>query len=152
MTEHIIDCDAVPYIPESLRYLVEDQLPNRVGGLFVWDPTRVTLFHPQFHFEEFEDSWFGSKEQLASLSRSFEDVVRQLEGKKVLPAQVLEYLLKNTQLIPGAWIRDQVGFYGSIYRSRQYGLKRVRTIAWNWSGAYWSSSEGFGDAVLVVAD
>ena len=50
--EHIIDCDADPFLPNNWKVLPEKkQLPNRVRGQLKWDPKRVKL-----HLSKFQKS------------------------------------------------------------------------------------------------
>jgi hypothetical protein len=61
---------------------------------------------------------------------------KQLAGKPVLNANVLDYLLKNPQLIPDDWKKDGSGntcyifFWGTIYRVSG-GYLFVRYLYWD---------------------
>ncbi len=60
-----------------------------------------------------------------------------MKGKKVLNANVLEYLLKNPRAIPEEWKGKYVFFWGTIYR-RSDGRLYVRCLVWDGSQWYWS--------------
>lgn len=68
---------------------------------------------------------------------------KDLAGKPVLNANVLDYLLKNPHLIPEEWKGKYIFFWGTIYRNR-VGDLCVRYLYWNdgrWHwGHYWLSS------------
>lgn len=101
---HTIDCDAKPFEPSGLTVASEaDQLPCRVRGQLIFDPTKIRLH----------------------LSPSQRDG-KYIKGKKlkvelisepVLPANVLEFYLANSHLIPEEWRGKVVFFWGTIYRS-----------------------------------
>jgi hypothetical protein len=127
MLQHIIeggstmvDCDATPFIPERWEIRPEDQLPGRVQGQV--DATKLGLYLPVKQKDY--DLIAGHK------------LRRKLEGKPVLPANVLDYLYENQHLIPEEWKGKTVFFWGTVYRD-WYGLLCVRGIWWNPAGCYW---------------
>lgn len=134
--EHQIDCDAAPFIPDGWK--VEE---HQKGGAFKWDAAQV-----QFHLDPGQqDGKYieGNKLRL------------QLTGKPVLNANVLDYLLKNPQLIPDDWKKDEKGntryifFWGTIYCSSG-GSLYVRCLYWHggrwrwlafWLGHVWRGND-----------
>lgn len=68
-------------------------------------------------------------------------VERQLADKDTLPANVLDYLLANPDVIPDSWRVDEKGqgrsicFWGTQY-SAEDGLSCVRTLYWD--GSKWT--------------
>lgn len=119
MLSHIIDCDAEPFIPH--HWVVEE---HQKGGQLEWDAKKVFLYI----CDEQNDEDFISGYKL---------LYRKLEGKAVLNANVLDYLLAHTELIPEEWKGKQVYFWGTVYHGGAGGLC-VRYLAWNehW---YWFS-------------
>ena len=123
---HIIDCDAAPFVPDG--WSVEE---HKRGGQFKFDPTRVELY-------------------LCKPQRKEDDIVRghvlrkELKGKPVMNANVLDYLLCNPHLIPEEWKENNKGdtrhtfFWGTIYRaSDEYKYECVRYLffhnnKWMW--------------------
>ena len=61
----------------------------------------------------------------------------RLEGKPVLNANVLDYLLKNLHLIPEDWKGKAIFFWGTIYRYSDGDLC-VRYLCWDGSGWGWN--------------
>lgn len=122
--KNIIDCDADPYVPADRReYIVEE---HQKGGQFEWDPAQVELY--------LSDAQKDGRIEGNKLRK-------ELEGKPVLNANVLDYLLKNSHLIPEEWKDKYVFFWGTIYRS-QYDPDDsdlyVRFL--NWVGDRWCYS------------
>jgi len=123
MVEHVIDCDADPFIPEG--WGVEEY---QKGGSFKWDPRQV-----QFYLSE---------PQRKGKSIEGNKLRKELAGKPVLNANVLDYLLKNPHLIPEAWKEKTNGyttsifFWGTIYRG-PYGYLYVRSLCWYGGGWSW---------------
>jgi len=124
--KHIIDCDADPFIPDSWK--VEEHIK---GGQFEWKPNKVGLYL--------------SEKQKDGNSVEGNKLRKELKGKSVLNANVLDYLLANPQLIPKEWKSKAVFFWGTIYR-RSDGNLYVRDLLWcgdrwNWSyswlGNHW---------------
>jgi len=122
--EHIIDCAADPFVPNS--WTVETHQP---GGLWKWNPEQV-----QFYL---------STNQQNGKTIKGNKLRKELAGKPVLNANVLDYLLKNPQLIPEEWKKDSNGntryifFWGTIYRNA-VGSLFVRYLyfndgQWSWS-------------------
>jgi len=115
--EHVIDCDADPYLPEGWK--VEE---HQKSGLLKWDAKLVEL-------------WFAKGQQNGKVLKG--DKLRQeLVGKPVLNACVLDYLLANPHLIPEEWKGKCVFFWGTIYRSSGGNLY-VRYLYWSGGGWDW---------------
>lgn len=101
--EHIIDCDADPFVPEGWSVA-----EHRNGGAFKWNATNVSL-----HLDEGQRDgrWIeGNK------------LRKELANKPVLNANVLDYLLAHPHLIPEEWKGKAVFFWGTIYCDRGGGL------------------------------
>lgn len=122
--EHLIDCDAGPFIPDGWK--VEQ---HQKGGHFKWDASQVQLYldKGQQNGKYIE----GNK-------------LRKQIGKSVMNANVLDHLLKNPQLIPDDWKKDENGntryifFLGTIYRDSVGGLC-VRYLFWNARRWQWNA-------------
>ncbi len=116
--KHSIDCDAVPKIPSDL------QIKSHIkGGQFVFEPAKVTLYL--------------SKKQQNEDYVNGNDLRKELRRKPVLNANVLDYLLKNTYLIPEEWRDKYVSFWGTIYCHRSHDLLYVRCLCFG--GNRWNS-------------
>ena len=132
--EHVIDCDADPYIPKNCT--VEE---HQKGGELIFDTSQLALYLDE------EQGTYGGIEG---------DKLRQrLIGKPVLNANLLDHLLKNPYLIPEDWKADSAGnarrifFWGTVYRDSAGDLQ-VRFLLWDeplnkW---YWDFSRTYGRA------
>lgn len=114
--EHYIDCESDPYVPEG--WSIEEHRPH-CG--FRWNPARVTLYL--------------SAEQKRKKSIEGHELRKELAEEPVLNANVLDYLLERTHLIPKEWKRTPVFFWGTIYRNPDSNL-RVRFLYWE-HNEYW---------------
>ena len=112
--EHWIDCDTTPVIPKGSS-LEEHQK----GGMLQFDITKVNLY---LDWNQKNGNIEGSK------------LREELKSKKVLNANVLDYLFVNPHLVPEEWKGKTVLFWGTIYRSSN-GILYVRHLYWN--GARW---------------
>jgi hypothetical protein len=130
---HAIDCDADPFIPDGWIVLPEDHFPNRVKGIFIWDPTKVSLYL--------------SKHQKGHDYLSGNDLCEELKNKPVLNACVLDYLLANPHLIPEEWERKLILFWGTIYSNPNdgrcvrflYGFRGAWIWGFDWLGENFNS-------------
>ena len=115
--EHAIDLDATPFCPSDLT--VEE---HQKGGIFRWDPAKVQLYL--------------SKLQSKGKVIGGHDLRKDLAGKSVLNACLLDYLLKNPHLIPEEWKGKAIFFWGTIYRYLDGDL-----CVWclYWAGGQWQS-------------
>jgi hypothetical protein len=130
---HIIDCDADPFIPDGWK--VED---HQKGGIWQWDKNKISLY------------W--SKFQKKSQSINGDDLRKELENKPVLNANVLDYLLKHTELIPKEWKDKYVFLWGTTYRDSCDDLC-VRGLYWSgdcWNWNYRWLYNGWDSTSLVV--
>ncbi len=122
IAHRIIDCDAKPFEPSGLTVAPEsDQLPDRVWGQFIFDQ-KVKLY-------------LSPNQQDGKVIKGTE-LVKELANEPVLPANVLDFYLANTNVIPAEWKGKAVFFWGTIYRGSDGGLC-VRFLCFGRSG--WDS-------------
>lgn len=123
--KYIIDCNAAPDTPFDWE-VVE----HKNGGQLEWPTEKIEL-------------WI-SEEQIVSPIEG-NKLRKKLEGQKVMNACVLDFLLKNPELIPDEWKRKVVFFWGTIYRDQESFL-HARCIYWKddkwvglsrWMGGDW---------------
>jgi len=114
--KHLIDCDTLPFIPEGWE-VVEHQK----GGTFEWDPSKVELY-------------LCAEQQEGSIEGH--ELRKKLEGKPVMNACLLDYLLKHPELIPEEWKGKYVFFWGTIYLE-PIGDLFVRCLYWGGGGWDW---------------
>ena len=119
--EHLIDCDADPFVPSG--WTVES---HQQGGQLVFDHAKVTLY-------------LSNKQQNGGYITGY-DLRKELRSKPVLNANILDYLLKNSHLIPEEWKGKYIFFWGTIYRGSDGDLC-VRYLCfsvgrWGW-GCRW---------------
>ena len=118
----LVNLDADPFIPKG--WTVES---HTKGGQWTWDPKEITLYlskHQQ-----------GGKVIEGNKLRK---ELEALKDTKVFNANLLDYLLKNTHLIPNEWKVKTVCFWGTIYR-HSHGCLYVRYLYWY--GKSWNSSD-----------
>ena len=143
---HAIDCDSPVFIPDGWSVLPDEdddpnkcQLPNRVKGVFTWDPTSAKLYLP--------------KKQQGDKRIVGNDLRKELKSQPVLPANILDYLLANPHLIPEEYKGKAIFFWGTIYRSSD-GHLCVRYLYWHGGRWLWSFSwlahdfSGIGPALV----
>ena len=116
--QHLIDCDAAPFQPNG--WSMEKHVK---AGQFEWNPTRVKLYL--------------AKSQKPGKLVEGNKLRKELEGQMVLNANVLDYLLKNPELIPDEWKGKAVFFWGTIYRDSRGDLY-VRCLYWDGSRWHWN--------------
>lgn len=117
--KHLIDCDALPFIPDGV--MVEKHIP---GGLWKWN-SKIPFY-------------LSKKQKNGTINGH--DLRKELDGKPVLNANVLDYLLAHPELIPEEWKNKYIFFWGTIYRSSGGGFY-VRCLSW--SGSRWGCSDGW---------
>jgi len=131
--KHLIDCDAPPSVPDGWE-VVE----HKPGGKLEFDPAKIELY-------------LCAEQKQGSIEGH--ELRKKLEGKPVLNACVLDYLLKHQELISEEWKDKYIFFWGTIYRSPGGDLC-VRCLVWygdewhwgdGWLGSQWS---GVDPAVL----
>jgi len=113
---HLINCSVTPFIPPG--WSIEEHQPN---GLWKWDPAKISLY-------------LSKKQRKGNISGH--DLRKELQGKPVMNANVLDYLLAHPELIPESWKGQMVFFWGTIYRDSGGNLC-VRYLGWHGSGWYW---------------
>lgn len=123
--QYSIDCDAKPFEPSGLMVASDsEQLPNRVRGKFVFDPAKIKL-----HF---------LPNQIDNKIIRGEKLKKWFAGEPVFPANVLDFYLANSSLIPGEWKDKAVFFWGTIYCD-SYGNPYLRYLFFNddrWGSGY----------------
>ncbi len=115
VVDHIINCDVEPIIPNGWS-LTGEGAEHQKGGQWKWDHKQVNLFL--------------SGPQQKGKTIGGHDLRKELKGKPVLNACVLDYLLKNPHLIPDEWKGKAVFFWGTIYR-RSDGDLYVSYLYWS---------------------
>ncbi|MDD5463789.1 MAG: hypothetical protein PHP62_01465 [Candidatus Moranbacteria bacterium] len=116
---HIIDCDADPFLPDG--WSVPDGCHQK-GGQMEWNAEKISLYLS----EKQKDGKIIEGNKLR----------KELKNKFVLNANVLDYLLKNPQLIPEDWKGKAVFFWGTIF-CRSDGFLCVRFLRWSGGQWYW---------------
>ena len=116
---HIIDCSAGPdmsRVPPDW-----DAEEHRKHGLLVWNPSRISLYRSE-------------KQQKNGECVDGLKLRVELQGKNVLNANVLDYLLMHVELIPENWKQKRIFFWGTIYKSYD-NTPYVRCLYW--TGKRW---------------
>lgn len=115
--QYLIDCDAAPSVPSGFTVHSHTK-----GGQFAFDAKQVDLY----------------LSELQKRGKVIEGhkLLKELANKPMLNACVLDYLLKNPDLIPESWKGKATFFFGTIYRN-SYGSLFVRFL--DWGGEQWSS-------------
>lgn len=122
MKKYIIDLDKDPLIPSD-HWTVEE---HKKGGKMEWEPEKLELFLT----EKQKTEYIGGH------------VLRKELGENVMNANVLDFLLKNPELIPESWKKNSKGdinfiyFWGTVYRDSDDGLC-VRSLCF--SGGRWQT-------------
>ena len=129
-TEHLINCDADPFLPSGWKGVEEHQR----GGQLNWnkDVQKDALF-------------LASGQQKGSVLVGHK-LRKELAGKPVLNANVLDYLLAHPELIPEDWKGKYVFFWGTSYRGSVGGLF-VRYLYWcggRWCWSFYWLGRGWG--------
>lgn len=142
--QNIIDCDAVPFIPNGLRIEKNDQLPGRVRGQFVFDNDIKLYLSPN--------------QQGGKVIKGLK-LMNELAKMPVLPANVLDYWLKSPHMIPDELKKDENGktlytfFWGTIYRDSDGSLcdRYLYFYGGEWYSGYgWLGSGWGGDYPAAV--
>ena len=138
--EHALDLTTTPALPFSRAEIIEHngtgvvRLERRGDNLYL-DGKKVELH-------------LSPKQKKGRIGGH--DLRTYLEGRPVLNAAVLDYLLAHPELIPESWKRDEadntryIFFWGTIYRGADGNLY-VRFLCW--SGGRWVS-----DCSWLVSD
>jgi hypothetical protein len=126
---HIIDLNADPFIPDGWK-VEEHQKSGNGSGALEWDATKVEFYLDKGQ----QDGKYIEGNKLR----------KALDGKPVLNANVLDYLLANPHLIPDDWKKDEKGdtryifFWGTIYRYSD-GHLCARYLYWDDGRWRWSA-------------
>lgn len=124
VVKRVIDCDSDPFIPNGWQGVEQ----HTKGGMMEWDPTKV--------------KFYLSKDQQGGKTVKGDKLRKELASQPVMNANVLDYLLANTALIPEEWKKDESGntryifFWGTIYRHSGSGLC-VRCLSWHGGQWFW---------------
>jgi hypothetical protein len=113
--EYLVDCDASPFIPQG--WTVES---HQRSGQFKLGRKSVTFYL--------------SEQQKKGSVISGHEFLKELSGKAVLNANVLDELLKHPEIIPEEWKDKNVFFWGTIYRRSRGDLCVLHLF---WSGSAW---------------
>lgn len=118
ITKHVIDLDDNPFVPKSLT--VEKHVR---GGVFEWDPAKVDLYL--------------SDAQKSGVIKG-DELREELKSQRSFNANLLDYLLVHSNLIPESWKGKYVFFWNTIYRNSD-GDRCVRYLRWDcgrWDWGY----------------
>lgn len=144
--EHVINCYSEPFNPwDKEGWTIEG---HRRGGNLKFDPKQI--------------KFFLTRDQRAGKTVEGSKLRKELAGKDILKANVLDYLLAHPEIIPDEWKTDENGdircifFWGTIYRNSGGNLF-VRYLYWNdnrWSWNYLGLGfdwYGFHPAAVLAA-
>ena len=122
----VIDCNARPFVPEGWKVVEHIK-----GGKWEWNPGKILLY--------LSDGQKGGRCIEGNKLR------KELKGKSVLNANVLDWLLAHPEFIPEEWKGKYIFFWGTIYRDAGGNLV-VRGLYWRgrrwycycrWLGSDW---------------
>jgi len=130
--EHLIDCDAAPFVPDGYR--VEEHIK---GGQLVWSPDAA--------------GFYPADGQQHGRSADFVDgyeLWKKLRSSPVLNANVLDYLLRpeHRHLIPEELKGKPTDFWGTLYRgSSFFTFRYIRCMVWRDGECGWGWNCLYGD-------
>ncbi len=116
ITKHIIHLDANPMVPNGWE-VVE----HHKGGQFLFDPSKIVLYLDK-----------GQKDGRVIKGH---ELRKKLADQPMFNANLLDFYLAHSNLIPEEWKGKGVFFWGTIYRNSDGDLC-VRGLVWN--GSEWS--------------
>ncbi len=126
----LIDGNVDPFVPPGLN-----KVTHRMCGEFEWDKDR---------FADPKLLYLDLRQQNGGTARGYE-LRDALEGKSILNANVLDWLLKHPAEIPESWKGKAIFFWGTIYSSDAGDGLYVRFLYWDggrwYSGYYWLGSD-----------
>lgn len=137
---HVINCDADPRpVPFRSGLCIEKHCK---AGFLKWEPDKISIYL--------------SEQQKNGENVEGNEFCKDIEKMPVLNANVLDYLLENTQLIPEEWKDKLVFFWGTIYQQSAGSLwpnqetadKFVRYLSWEegkWCNKYYRIRFGFSN-------
>ncbi|MBI3632241.1 MAG: hypothetical protein HY225_02235 [Candidatus Vogelbacteria bacterium] len=128
VSDLVIDFDATPMIPSGLEIRESDQIASRFKGKWTFNAKALALY-------------LSKKQKQGKLIKGH-DLKDDLDGEKVMGAQLLDFYLKNPHLIPDEWKGKATFFWGTIYRG-SFGDLCVRYLYW--SGKAWDSDYNWLD-------
>lgn len=141
--KHVIDLNDDTFVPDGWK-IEEHQKTANGSGAIEWDPSKVV-----FYLDD---------DQKNGLFIEGNKLSKRLSRKPVLNANVLDYLLKNPDLIPESWKKDEGGntryifFWGTIYRNSEDKLF-VRSLCWYGGyGARWRWHASWLDSAWASSD
>lgn len=103
--EYVIDFNSQPEIPEGYEIRPRDQIVGRLKGKCVINPKNLRLYLAEGQ-GIFRNSEFIYGPELK----------KDLKGKRVVGAQLLDFYLKNQHLIPEEYKNHMTDFWGTLYR------------------------------------
>lgn len=116
--KHVIDCDKDPVIWFD-AWSVESH--TKMGKL-AWKPDEIELY-------------LSEKQKIGHIEGN--ELRKELEGKPVLNACVLDYLMEHPNLIPDSWKGKYIYFWGTIFRDADGNLF-VEFLCWGGFRWFWS--------------
>jgi len=134
MIEHLIDCDAAPFIPSG--WSVDE---HKKRGLLKFNQAKIILHQSR-------------KQKKGSIGGH--ELRKELEKLPTMNANVLDYLLAHPELIPESWKGKAIFFWGTIYRDSD-GSLCVRYLYWYGSewiwGCFWLDGDFNSDSPAALA-
>lgn len=98
VAQGMINCNTIPFLPSGWKIV-----KHQKGGMWEWDSTKVGLYLSD-----------GQKNNGAIDGHK---LFKELVGRPVLNANVLDFLLIHQELIPVEWRGLAVFFWGTVYRN-----------------------------------
>lgn len=119
-TKHVINCDIVPLVPNGWKVVQHVK-----GGQLEWNPADVELYLDE-----------SQKEGKSIKGNKLRQRLAKLIGKRVMNANILDFLLDHPELIPEEWKGKAIFFWGTVYRSSDGNLC-VRYLYWDGGRWHW---------------
>lgn len=119
-----INCNEQPMENQSLQGL--NVWKHVHGGLITFDSDNINLYLTKNQI----------RNKIVSGQTLYHDLYKKFEHKKILNANVLDYLVAHKKLIPNNWKGKQIFFWGTIYhRPGGWGIPEegeyyVRYLEW----------------------
>lgn len=129
--EHVVNGDADPFTPEG--WSVESNGHQKSG------PMKLKRRGLHLYVNSKKVILFTSEKQQGGKWVRGHELREELSSKKVLNANVLDYLLAHPEFIPDEWKKKMVFFWGTVYRDSDRHLC-VRCLSW--SGGRWYGCDG----------
>lgn len=118
--QHLIDGDADAFVPSYLSSVDSHQKQGQL---------KVELRSDELYLNNRKINRYLSKKQQKGKVITGNDLRKELSSMPVLNANILDFLLKNPQLIPESWKTGYTYFWGTIYRYSD-GSLCVRCLDW----------------------